>query len=311
MIYAIAHSIFWKMKSLPFFFFTLTICLFFACKQNRLDEQIAALEQACAAAPTPGKVDSLLKFYREAVDKHPDEHAKNFRYLSKGAELIFLKKDNGVTALVWADEALRKHAEGQALDAPIGLLARIWTARAYHKAPATRFKPDQIDQIQAYLQKNQVWLDSSLAQISRAMTDDKGVVSDKTQAEAFVEVAEGYADIVRAEKPDKYVALTLKAAGVAKSMGAPAKAVQLYAQVAEKMPEHPKAPTALFLTGFTYDNDLKDLEKAKKAYEDFLQRYPNDPDYADDARQSLRLLGKTPEQIIEEFQAQNAADPSR
>ena len=55
---------------------------------------------------------------------------------------------------------------------------------------------------------------------------------------------------------------------------------------------------ALFMTGFVYENDLMDLKNAKASYESFLKRYPNDPDFADDAQMALKMLGKSPEEII-------------
>ena len=76
------------------------------------------------------------------------------------------------------------------------------------------------------------------------------------------------------------------------------KSVALYRKVAEKMPNNPKAPMALFMTGFIYENDLGDLNRAKDAYESFLKKYPQDPDFADDAQMALQLLGKSPEEII-------------
>lgn len=288
--------------------FALVLALFFACAQNGIEKKIATLEQAFAAAPTPGKADSLVALYREAVKQRPDDHAHNFRYLSEAAKIQYLRRDNAVDAVALADEALAKHGQGQNLTEPIGLLARIWNAREYRKPPATRFKPDELDKIQAYLQKNQAWLDSSLTRIDKAMTAANGTVVDTNQAEAFIETAEGYASIVQASNPDKYVDLILKAAGVAKSMGNANQSIRLYYRVAEKMPQHPKAPTALFMMGFVYENDLNDLAKAKTTYEDFLKRYPNDPDYADDAKTSLQLLGKTPEQIVREFQEKNPAN---
>ena len=62
---------------------------------------------------------------------------------------------------------------------------------------------------------------------------------------------------------------------------------------------------ALFMTGFVQENLLKNLDKAKTAYELFLQRYPNDPDFADDAQNCLKLLGKSPEEIFQQFEKQS------
>jgi len=53
-----------------------------------------------------------------------------------------------------------------------------------------------------------------------------------------------------------------------------------------------KAPAALFLKGFTYDEYLKNYDEAKKYYTDFLEKYPEDK-YAESAKSSLKNLGKT------------------
>jgi TolA-binding protein len=68
------------------------------------------------------------------------------------------------------------------------------------------------------------------------------------------------------------------------------------------LPQHAQAPAALFLSGFIYENDLGDLEKAKAAYEDFIKRYPTDTSYLDDVQVSLKNLGKSAEELIREFE---------
>jgi TolA-binding protein len=56
------------------------------------------------------------------------------------------------------------------------------------------------------------------------------------------------------------------------------------------------------MIGFVQENDLNQLDKAKATYESFLAKYPNDPDFTDDAQNALKLLGKSPEEIIKEFE---------
>ena len=126
----------------------------------------------------------------------------------------------------------------------------------------------------------------------------------KAKANQFIEASEQYAATVKASNPDKYAEVIIRAAGLAKSVESPSKSIQLYSSISENMNPHPKAPMALFMTGFIYENDLNDLPKAKQTYETFLQRYPNDPDFADDAQSALKMLGKSPEEIIKEFEAQ-------
>ncbi|HNW90905.1 MAG TPA: hypothetical protein PKN48_14695 [Bacteroidales bacterium] len=62
-----------------------------------------------------------------------------------------------------------------------------------------------------------------------------------------------------------------------------------------------KLPETYFLKAFIYDNNIKNLTKAREAYTVFLQKFP-ESDLADDAQISINNLGKTPEQIINEIQ---------
>lgn len=49
---------------------------------------------------------------------------------------------------------------------------------------------------------------------------------------------------------------------------------------------------------------MADYKNAEKYYKLFLEKYPNN-DFTDDAEISLKNLGKTPEQLIEEFEEMN------
>lgn len=246
-----------------------------------------------------GKVDSLITLYRDAVATHPDKHAENMHYLSRAAELKFTRQKDAVTAVRWIDEALKNHAQGQNLVEPVGNLALIWHSYQYKASPELQRNPDEIDLMKAHLVKNMAWIDSSLAALDKKMGGP--VVNDKAAADKFILTAEAYSTLVQSA-PDKYADLLMKAAGLAKTIGEPNKALQLYYKVGEQMPDHPKAPTALFMMAFIYENDLHDIEKAKATYEQFLKRYPNDPDYADDAENALKYLGLSPEEIIKKFE---------
>ncbi|MEO6039288.1 MAG: hypothetical protein ABIQ93_12825 [Saprospiraceae bacterium] len=152
-------------------------------------------------------------------------------------------------------------------------------------------------------------LETTLIRLDSQMTAKNGTVTDTAKAAAFIKAAEEYAALVQPTDPNKYADLLLKAAGVAKSVGNSGKALELYTAVDEKMPQHPKAPMALFMEGFIYENDLSDTATARLKYQAFLKKYPNDPDFADDAQNALRNLGKSPEDLIKEFEAQNKNRP--
>lgn len=144
-------------------------------------------------------------------------------------------------------------------------------------------------------------LQKHLADLSAAMGG--AAVTDKTKAEDFIKTSEQLAALVQKTNPDQYVDLLLKAAGVAKTIENPNKAIELYSLLLANAPQHPKAATAQFMTGFIYANDLGQLDKAKAAYEAFLQKYPND-ELSESAKMELENLGKSPEELIKKFEAQ-------
>ena len=93
-----------------------------------------------------------------------------------------------------------------------------------------------------------------------------------------------------------------KAADISMNMNLPTKAIDLYKRIRAKYPSFRKAPECLFLSGYIYENYLGKLEEAKAIYEEFIQKYP-DNDFADDAQISINNLGKSPEELIKEFEA--------
>lgn len=142
----------------------------------------------------------------------------------------------------------------------------------------------------------------------RLMDLDKAMggaaVTDKNKAVEFIKTSEALAGHLQKDNPDQYVDVLLKAAGLAKTVEDPRKAIELYKKIADGLPQHKKAPTALFMIGFVQENDLQELETAKATYETFLQKYPNDPDFADDAQNAIKMLGKSPDEIVKEFEKQ-------
>ena len=97
-----------------------------------------------------------------------------------------------------------------------------------------------------------------------------------------------------------------RAADVARGIGEQGLAVTLWGKVAKVYEGSRYAPESLFLLAFTLDNDLRDTSRARQAYEEFLEQYPKHP-LANDARELLKVLqsGKTPEEMIREFQQQH------
>jgi outer membrane protein assembly factor BamD (BamD/ComL family) len=102
-------------------------------------------------------------------------------------------------------------------------------------------------------------------------------------------------------------AYLFKAAGMSMNTGDGPRAITFFDRVVKEYPAHPKAALALFFKGYVLENILRDLGQAKETYLLFLEKYP-DNEFADDAKASIENLGKTPEQMIREFEAKSRAD---
>ncbi len=98
-----------------------------------------------------------------------------------------------------------------------------------------------------------------------------------------------------------------KAAGLAMNTGNGGKAIELFDRLLKDYPDHPKAVLGLFFKGYVQENILKNLDQAKETYLIFIEKYP-DNEFADDAKASIENLGKTPEQMVREFEAKQRAD---
>ena len=68
-------------------------------------------------------------------------------------------------------------------------------------------------------------------------------------------------------------------------------AIQNFKKIIEYYPKGENAPKATFMIGYINANNIKNLEEAKKYYEMFIQKYPNN-DLVDDAKYELETLGQ-------------------
>ena len=64
-------------------------------------------------------------------------------------------------------------------------------------------------------------------------------------------------------------------------------------RIVDDFPEHPIRSKTLFLVGFTYAEQLHDYTKAQKAYQQYLDEYP-EGEMAGSVRIEIETLGHTP-----------------
>jgi len=81
-------------------------------------------------------------------------------------------------------------------------------------------------------------------------------------------------------------------------------AVKYFQRVIDEYPESEKVPVSYFLMGFVYENIISDMKEAEKYYKIYLEKYPNG-EFANDAAVLIENLGKSPEEMIKEFEEQS------
>jgi len=91
---------------------------------------------------------------------------------------------------------------------------------------------------------------------------------------------------------------------IAKSSKDKLKAIENYKKVYEKFPKNDLASQALFQIGFIYGNELDDIPNATEYYNKVIKEYPK-TEAAKLAQDDLQLLGKSPEELLNERMKKN------
>ena len=124
-------------------------------------------------------------------------------------------------------------------------------------------------------------------QIERELYADTTGVVDPTKGKEMIEAYMAYVDSFPS---DTVVPLYLfKSAEVAQGIGDYWLSVRLFNRVYKNYPSHAKAPEAAFYQGFVLDNYLEQPQLAIKAFEEFIELYPNHP-LVRDARAMITMI---------------------
>lgn len=122
----------------------------------------------------------------------------------------------------------------------------------------------------------------------------------KTEIKSLLNLYESY---YKAYPTDTLSANFLMKAGQnAMSHNMMGKAINFFDCVEKQYIQTSHYPMAVFMKGFVYDQ-LGDTTKARKCYLRFIEKNPNHK-LADDARISIKNLGKSLEEIVKSFEAQ-------
>lgn len=98
-----------------------------------------------------------------------------------------------------------------------------------------------------------------------------------------------------------------KAAAVNRGLNNPLEAILIYDRILTKYPDYERNPEVAFLTGFTYEADLREPERAKEAYAHVIELYPDDK-WAIEAKSRLQTIDMTDEELIKSFKEKNKSN---
>lgn len=287
-------------------------CLFTAClfacqsEQQKARAEISQQEAQVESKGEPEKATELVQQYLAYANNYPEDREASPRYLYRAATLQY-RLNNYDAAKSNLETAIRKYYDNENTPNAVLLLGTIYQDKLKDKMAGSILYQSAAENFPSLFQEapvaaakksSTIPADQRLDAFSRTMYADTTGRIDLRLANDFINGASVYALIT----PDASRApeLLYKAAETARTVQAFGKAIALYDWLIEGYPDYTKIPQAMFLKGFTLDNDLRRLEEARQMYEAFLTQYPQD-DFADDAQFLLENLGKTDEEIIGSF----------
>jgi len=95
-----------------------------------------------------------------------------------------------------------------------------------------------------------------------------------------------------------------RAGELAKAINRPHLAIKHLNGLLERDPDHERAPLALFYKATIVGDMLNEDENAKMLYQEFIDKYPDHP-LAESAKESIKLQGKSLDEIVKEFEKKN------
>lgn len=289
-------------KFLPVFFITI---LLMACQTDSTTSGIGQLEKKVAENASPKLIQELITAYQNTLKAGTDA-ASNAVTVGKIADLQ-LKSKQVTAALKTLKDGISNYYSAPATADNVWSLANLYqqhlgdaiAAKTAYKIYAEQFPTGKhIAEAKKLLDKDNASLVEHIDGIGGKMYNEETHRLDNTIASSFIQVCELYA-LLKPEDSQSPNYLH-KAGETARAIRAFPQAITIYDKIYAKYPSFEKAPQALFLKAFTYDNDLKEFEMARPLYIEFLKKYPND-EFADDTEFLLSNLGKKDEEIIQSF----------
>jgi len=284
--------------------------LFFKPADEKLQILIAQKEAVAKdenGTLKPRIAADLYQKYTAYAEQFPDDKTRTPDYLLKGGELLSFM-NNPAAAAKSFEQVLVKYPKSKAAPQATLLLAGLYDdqlnkgieAQELGQAFVNTFPnhPD-VEKAKYYLKPEKERLDMRIIELEAQLYPESAAKIDPIAAGKLNRKYETYAK--RFPKDEKAADYLYKAGEVARSTGDMRRSVSLLEQLYDDYRNYEKAPQALFLAGFIYENDLKNLDKAKEIYNTFMKKYPKH-ELAKSVEFSLQNLGKPADEIIKGFE---------
>ena len=296
------------------YLFIITLLFLFACKGGNSAEEKAINEMSALYESNPS--DSTAMAYISAMSKYVEKHglddSTSARYLLESARVSAAQNQVNQALGYYKSymiEYQKRPDQSNILAEVIAVMEaqnKPELKQVLYKSFAERYPDDnRTPALLAKVERKDISVDSLLKEIGLKMFNDSIYRLDENMAHLYVDASEA-AVMAQPELPDAPEYLH-RAAETARTLRDIPKAINLYDWIIRYYPDHPRGATSLFLKAFTFDNDLKDFEKARVHYEEFLKKHPNN-EFAESAQFLLDNLGKSEEelkQILEEKSKEN------
>lgn len=144
-------------------------------------------------------------------------------------------------------------------------------------------------------------LASDVSELEAVLLTDTTSLLDRNLALELIQAYENYANAL----PEDSLApeYLYKGAEIAMNLQMAGRAIEYHQRILNNYPDFDKKSYSLFLQAFIYENQMQQYETAKKLYREFIEIYPEHP-LADDAAVSISNMGKSLEELIKSWEAE-------
>ncbi len=290
------------------------IAFILACKGGGSPEEKAVEVQSklYESQPSDSTAQALVQALSKYVEVHGTKDSTSARYILRAAR-VSSERQQWQQALGFYKMYMVQYPDRpdqpDRLAEVIAIMDKLQKPelnQVLYRSFADRFKQDpRAADYESKISNKEISIDSLLKQIGLRMFNDSIYRLNEVMARLYVDASE--AAVMANPKLPQAAEYLHRAAETARTLRNIPKAITIYDWIIEKYPTDKRGATSLFLKAFTFDNDLKDFVNAKKYYEEFLAKYPNN-EFTESAKFLLENLGKSEEelkQILEQKSKEN------